>query len=33
MNFSGRGKYDKVLLDSVSNGVVQKTKCSALITK
>ncbi len=33
MSFSDRGKYDKVLLDSVSNGVVQKVKCPVLITK
>ena len=33
MGSSGRGKYDKVLLGSVSNGVMQKAKCPVLIIK
>ncbi len=30
---SGRGKFDKVLLGSVSNGVMQKAKCPVMILK
>ena len=30
---SGRGKFDKVLLGSVSNGVMQKAKCPVMIIK
>lgn len=30
---SGRGGFDKVLLGSVSNGVMQKAKCPVLIIK
>ncbi len=30
---SGKGKFDKVLLGSVSNGVMQKAKCPVLIIK
>jgi len=30
---SGRGKFDKVLLGSVSNGIMQKSKCPVLIIK
>ena len=30
---SGRGKFDKVLLGSVSNGVMHKAKCPVLIIK
>ena len=33
MGSSGRGKYDKVLLGSVSSGVMQKAKCPVLIIK
>ncbi|MGY5149707.1 MAG: universal stress protein [Candidatus Nitrosopumilus sp. bin_68KS] len=33
MGSSGRGKFDKVLLGSVSNGMVQKAKCPVLIIK
>ncbi|MEX0861407.1 universal stress protein [Nitrosopumilus sp.] len=33
MGSSGRGSFDKILLGSVSNGVLQKAKCSVLITK
>ena len=33
MGSSGRGKFDKVLLGSVSNGVMQKAKCPVLIIK
>ena len=33
MGSSGRGKYDKVLLGSVSNGVMQKAKCPVMIIK
>lgn len=33
MGSSGRGGFDKVLLGSVSNGVMQKAKCPVLIVK
>ena len=33
MGSSGRGGFDKVLLGSVSNGVMQKAKCPVLIIK
>jgi nucleotide-binding universal stress UspA family protein len=33
MGSSGRGKFDKVLLGSVSNRVIQKAKCPVLIIK
>ena len=33
MGSSGRGKYDKILLGSVSNGVMQKAKCPVMIIK
>lgn len=33
MGSSGRGEFDKVLLGSVSNGVMQKAKCPVLIIK
>ncbi len=33
MGSSGRGKFDKVLLGSVSNGVMLKAKCPVLIIK
>jgi len=33
MGSSGRGKFDKILLGSVSNGVMQKAKCPVLIIK
>jgi nucleotide-binding universal stress UspA family protein len=33
MGSSGRGKFDKVLLGSVSNRVLQKAKCPVLIIK
>lgn len=33
MGSSGRGSFDKILLGSVSNGVVQKAKCPVLIIK
>ena len=33
MGSSGRGGFDKMLLGSVSNGVMQKAKCSVLIVK
>ncbi|MFQ5782495.1 MAG: universal stress protein [Nitrosopumilus sp.] len=33
MGSSGRGKYDKVLLGSVSNGIMQRAKCPVLIIK
>ncbi|MEX0861342.1 universal stress protein [Nitrosopumilus sp.] len=33
MGSSGRGSFDKILLSSVSNDVLQKAKCPALITK
>lgn len=33
MGSSGRGRFDKVLLGSVSNGVMQKAKCPVLIIK
>ena len=33
MGSSGRGKFDKVLLGSVSNGIMQKAKCPVLIIK
>lgn len=33
MGSSGRGKYDKTLLGSTSNGIIQKAKCPVLIIK
>jgi len=33
MGSSGRGNFDKILLGSVSNGVMQKAKCPVLIIK
>jgi len=33
MGSSGRGGFDKILLGSVSNGVMQKVKCPVLIIK
>lgn len=33
MGSSGRGGFDKTLLGSVSNGVMQKAKCPVLIIK
>ena len=33
MGSSGRGKIDRFMLGSVSNGVLQKAKCPVLITK
>ena len=33
MGSSGRGGFDKVLLGSVSNGIMQKAKCPVLIIK
>ena len=33
MGSSGRGKFDKFILGSVSNGVLQKAKCPVLIIK
>lgn len=30
---SGRGNFDKILLGSVSNGIMQKAKCPVLIIK
>lgn len=33
MGSSGRGNFDKTLLGSVSNGVMQKAKCPVLIIK
>jgi len=33
MGSSGRGGFDKTLLGSVSNGVMQKVKCPVLIIK
>jgi len=33
MGSSGRGEFDKILLGSVSNGVMQKAKCPVLIIK
>jgi len=33
MGSSGRGKYDKTLLGSVSNSMIQKAKCPVLIIK
>ncbi len=33
MGSHGRGKFDKVLLGSVSNGVMQRAKCSVMIIK
>lgn len=33
MGSSGRGKFDKFMLGSVSNGVLQKAKCPVLIIK
>lgn len=33
MGSSGRGGFDKILLGSVSNGVMQKAKCPVLIIK
>ena len=33
MGSSGRGGFDKVLLGSVSSGVMQKAKCPVLIIK
>jgi len=33
MGSSGRGKFDKVLLGSISSGIMQKAKCPVLIIK
>ena len=33
MGSTGRGRYDKVLLGSVSNKIMQKAKCPVLIIK
>jgi len=33
MGSSGRGKFDKVLLGSVSSGIMQKAKCPVLVIK
>lgn len=33
MGSFGRGKFDKVLLGSISNGIMQKAKCPVLIIK
>jgi nucleotide-binding universal stress UspA family protein len=33
MSSSGRGNFDKILLGSVSNGIMQKAKCPVLIIK
>jgi nucleotide-binding universal stress UspA family protein len=33
MGSSGRGNFDKILLGSVSNGVIQKAKCPVLIIR
>ncbi len=33
MGSSGRGEFDKILLGSVSNGIIQKAKCPVLIIK
>jgi len=33
MGSSGRGGFDKILLGSVSNGIMQKAKCPVLIIK